>query len=124
VADTDDRGVPLAADLVPQVGVVLAVVAGHLPQHRAHARHPAGEPGLHLAQQFHRIVELRVDEVDGLAVQAGQARCRLLAADRRRVADRVVHRQQRLGLHGRQHESLSFRKCALRSAASSALGAW
>ena len=76
MADPEDRRVRVRLDVVPQLGIVVAVIVIEGDDAGLHARHVLGEPGLHLLEQLDRVVEPAIDQVDGLPVQRIEPACR------------------------------------------------
>src|SRR5580704_5280390 len=108
MADADDGGVAVRLDLVPGFRIVLLIGRrqGHDP--RLDVRHMRGEPRRDLLEQFDRIVEPAIDQIDRLAVEAFEARRCGFPRNLRRRTDRTQDRES-LGGGGERFNRLTFR---------------
>ena len=89
MADAEDGAVAIVLISFHSFGIVMAVVVRQRDELGLHARHVLGEPRLDLLEQFDRVVEPAIDQIDRLAVERVEPRRGRLLRHLGRIADRI-----------------------------------
>jgi len=89
--DAENRGIAISRDLRAHLRIVGPRLLG-LDRADIDGRQMLVEPLAQLFDEYLRVVEQAVDEVNRLAVQHRKPRCQTLADDFRRIAAWIVHR--------------------------------